>query len=34
MRPVTFLGPVYGSFTEGSDATDLKEAKELLDELA
>jgi hypothetical protein len=34
MRPVTFLGPVYGSFTEGFDATDLKEAKELLDELA
>ena len=27
------LGPVYGSFTEGFDTTDLKEAKALLDEL-
>jgi predicted ATPase len=28
------LGPVYGWFTEGFDTRDLKEAKELLDELA
>ena len=27
------LAPVYGWFTEGSDALDLKEAKALLDEL-
>ena len=28
------LAPVYGWFTEGFDTRDLKEAKELLDELA
>jgi predicted ATPase len=28
------LVPVYGWFTEGFDTRDLKEAKELLDELA
>ena len=28
------LAPVYGWFTEGFDTADLKEAKELLDELA
>ena len=28
------LGPVYGWFTEGFDARDLKEAKALLEELA
>jgi predicted ATPase len=28
------LAPVYGWFTEGFDTLDLKEAKELLDELA
>ena len=28
------LAPVYGWFTEGFDAADLKEAKALLDELA
>ena len=28
------LAPVYGSFTEGFDTADLKEAKALLDELA
>jgi predicted ATPase len=28
------LGPVYGSFTEGFDTLDLKEAKALLDQLA
>jgi predicted ATPase len=28
------LAPVYGSFTEGFDTRDLKEAKALLDELA
>ncbi|MGH7063132.1 MAG: ATP-binding protein, partial [Stellaceae bacterium] len=28
------LAPVYGSFTEGFDTTDLKEAKALLDQLA
>ena len=28
------LAPVYGSFTEGFDAADLKEAKALLDQLA
>jgi predicted ATPase len=28
------LAPVYGSFTEGFDTADLKEAKRLLDELA
>ena len=28
------LGPVYGWFTEGFDTADLKEAKELLDQLA
>jgi predicted ATPase len=28
------LAPVYGSFTEGFDTPDLKEAKVLLDELA
>jgi predicted ATPase len=27
------LAPVYGSFTEGFDALDLKEAKELLEQL-
>ncbi|MGO9699593.1 MAG: hypothetical protein ACLPX7_10055 [Xanthobacteraceae bacterium] len=27
------LAPVYGSFTEGFDTLDLKEAKALLDEL-
>jgi predicted ATPase len=27
------LAPVYGSFTEGFDTPDLKEAKALLDEL-
>jgi len=27
------LAPVYGSFTEGFDTADLKEAKQLLDEL-
>jgi hypothetical protein len=27
------LAPVYGWFTEGFDTLDLKEAKELLDEL-
>ena len=29
-----YLAPVYGWFTEGFDALDLKEAKGLLDELA
>ena len=28
------LAPIYGWFTEGFDARDLKEAKALLDELA
>ena len=28
------LAPVYGSFTEGFDTQDLKEARRLLDELA
>ena len=28
------LAPVYGWFTEGFETRDLKEAKELLDELA
>jgi predicted ATPase len=28
------LAPVYGWFTEGFDTLDLKQAKELLDELA
>jgi predicted ATPase len=28
------LAPVYGSFTEGFDTTDLKDAKRLLDELS
>jgi predicted ATPase len=28
------LAPVYGSFTEGFDTLDLKEAKKLLSELA
>jgi predicted ATPase len=28
------LAPVYGWFTEGHDTLDLKEAKDLLDELA
>jgi predicted ATPase len=28
------LAPVYGWFTEGFDTRDLKEAKELLEELA
>ena len=28
------LAPVYGSFTEGFDTADLKDAKALLDELA
>ena len=28
------LTPLYGSFTEGFDTADLKEAKQLLDELA
>ena len=28
------LAPVYGSFTEGFDTADLKEAKALLDELS
>ena len=28
------LAPVYGSFTEGFDTADLKDAKRLLDELA
>jgi predicted ATPase len=28
------LAPVYGSFTEGFDTLDLKEAKALLEELA
>jgi hypothetical protein len=28
------LAPVYGSFTQGFDTPDLKEAKALLDELA
>jgi predicted ATPase len=28
------LAPVYGWFTEGFDTRDLKEAKELFDELA
>jgi predicted ATPase len=28
------LAPIYGSFTEGFDTPDLKEAKALLDELA
>ena len=28
------LAPVYGSFTEGFDTCDLKEAKALLEELA
>jgi hypothetical protein len=28
------LAPVYGSFTEGFDTLDLKEAKALLNELA
>jgi predicted ATPase len=28
------LGPIYGWFTEGFDAPDLKDAKSLLDELA
>ena len=28
------LAPIYGWFTEGFDTLDLKEAKELLDELA
>jgi predicted ATPase len=27
------LAPIYGSFTEGFDTADLKEAQELLDEL-
>jgi predicted ATPase len=27
------LGPVYGSFTEGFDTLDLKEAKALLEQL-
>jgi predicted ATPase len=27
------LAPVYGSFTEGFDTADLKDAKRLLDEL-
>jgi predicted ATPase len=27
------LSPVYGQFTEGFETTDLKEARELLDEL-
>ena len=27
------LAPVYGSFTEGFDTADLKEAKRLLDQL-
>ena len=29
----TLLGPIYNSFTEGFDTTDLREAKALLDEL-
>jgi predicted ATPase len=29
----SFLAPVYGSFTQGFDTRDLKEAKALLDEL-
>ena len=28
------LGPLYGSFTEGFDTTDLKDAKALLDQLS
>jgi predicted ATPase len=28
------IAPVYGSFTEGFETLDLKEAKALLDELA
>ena len=28
------LAPLYGSFTEGFDTADLKEAKALLDQLA
>jgi predicted ATPase len=28
------LAPIYGSFTEGFDTADLKEANELLDELS
>ena len=31
--PRDLLAPVYGSFTEGFDTADLKEAKQLLDEL-
>jgi hypothetical protein len=33
-RPATRSRPVYGWFTEGFDAADLKDAKALLDELA
>jgi hypothetical protein len=34
MRPAIFSPPVYGWFTEGFDARDLKEAKGLLEELS
>jgi hypothetical protein len=30
----SLLAPIYGWFTEGFDAADLKEAKALLDQLA
>jgi hypothetical protein len=33
MPACALLAPVYGWFTEGFDAVDLKEAKTLLDEL-
>jgi hypothetical protein len=33
-RRSTILAPVYGWFTEGFDTADLKDAKDLLDELA
>ena len=34
MEARELLAPLYGSFTEGFDTADLKEAKALLDELA
>ena len=33
MKPMIWLSPIYGWFTQGFDTKDLKDAKALLDEL-